>query len=98
MCNLSPRYVAHLRDHLRGVLHTAEIVSVVCTEMISAVCNTPPRSSLRYVAHRGDNFVIEYLDEIETEFENTLACLSGAQMVSNHEKKLEVENLVTHSL
>ena len=32
------------------------------------------------------NFVIEYLGEIETEFENTLACLSGAQMSSNHEK------------
>ena len=33
------------------------------------------------------NFVIEYLGEIETEFENTSACLSGAQMGSNHEKK-----------
>ena len=44
------------------------------------------------------NLVIEYLGEIETEFENTLACLSGAQMGLNHEKKLEVENLVTHSL
>ena len=32
------------------------------------------------------NFVIEYLGEIEAEFENTLACLSGAQMGSNHEK------------
>ena len=44
------------------------------------------------------NFVIEYLGEIETEFKNTLACLSGSQMGSNHEKKLEAENLVTHSL
>ena len=26
------------------------------------------------------NFVIEYLGEIETELENTLACLSGAQI------------------
>ena len=68
------------------------------TEIISAVCCTLRRSSLWCVAHRRNNFVIEYLDEIETEFENTLACLSGAQMVSNHEKKLEVENLVTHSL
>ena len=32
------------------------------------------------------NFVIEYLGKIETEFKNTLACLSGAQMGSNHEK------------
>ena len=44
------------------------------------------------------NFVIEYLGEIETEFKNTLACLSVSQMGSNHEKKLEAENLVTHSL
>ena len=32
------------------------------------------------------SFVLEYLGEIETEFENTLACLSGAQMGLNHEK------------
>ena len=43
------------------------------------------------------NFVIVYLGEIETEFKNTLACLSGAQMGSNH-KKMEFENLVTQSL
>ena len=30
--------------------------------------------------------MIEYLGKIETEFENTSACLSGAQMGSNHEK------------
>ena len=41
--------------------------------------------------------MIEYLSEIETEFENTLGCLSGAQMGSNQEK-IGVENLVTHSL
>ena len=29
---------------------------------------------------------VEYLGEIEFEFENTLACLSGAQTGSNHEK------------
>ena len=28
----------------------------------------------------------EYLGEMEIEFENTLACLSGAQMGSNHKK------------
>ena len=39
-----------------------------------------------YVAHRRDNFVIDYLEEIETEFENTLVCLSVAQIGSNHEK------------
>ena len=30
------------------------------------------------------NFVIEYLGKIETEFKNILACLSRAQMGSNH--------------
>ena len=49
-------------------------------------------------AKRLGAYLLSCLDEIETEFENTLACLWGAQMVSNHEKKLEVENLVTHSL
>ena len=34
--------------------------------------------------------MIEYLGEIETKFENTLACVSGAQMGLNHEKT-EVE-------
>ena len=33
------------------------------------------------------NFVIEYLGKIETEFDITLACLSGTQMGSNHENK-----------
>ena len=32
------------------------------------------------------NFVIKYLGEIENEFENTLAFLSGAQVGSNHGK------------
>ena len=39
--NLSPRYVAHCADDLRGVLTTAEIVSVVCKEIFSAVLCTP---------------------------------------------------------
>ena len=32
------------------------------------------------------NFVIEYLSKIVTEFENTLDCLSGAQIGLNHKK------------
>ena len=31
--------------------------------------------------NRGDNFVIEYLAEIGSEFENTLACLSGIEIM-----------------
>ena len=40
-----------------------------------------------HTAESISNFVIEYLGEIETELENALACLSGAQMGSNYEKK-----------
>ena len=40
----------------------------------------------RCATHCRDNFVIEYLGEMETEFENTFTCLSEAQMGSNHEK------------
>ena len=43
------------------------------------------------------NFMIEYLGKIGTEVKNTLACLSGVWMGSNHEK-IEVENIATHSL
>ena len=44
--NLSPRCVAYRRDCFCGVLHT--------TEIISAVCCTPPRFFLRrFFAHRG---------------------------------------------
>ena len=48
--------------------------------------------TLQCAAHLGDNFVIKYLDEIEKEFENASACLSGSQTGSNHEK-IEVKNL-----
>ena len=62
---------------------------LICKEkfFVSAVCCTPRRHFCDRIARK-----------IETEFENTLACLSGAHMGSNHEKKLEVENLVTLSL
>ena len=50
-----------------------------------------PKIWLRGVMHTAEsnfsNYVIEYLDDIDTEFENTLACLSGAQVGSNHGKK-----------
>ena len=36
------------------------------------------------------NFVMEYLGEIETEFDNTLACFSGAQIGSTHGLKIEI--------
>ena len=75
--------------------------------MIKSSQKTPRCASHHGVRLRGvhpslesnlSNFVIEYLGKIETEFENTLkACLSGAQMGSNHEI-IEVENLGTHSL
>ena len=35
-----------------------------------------------------DKKKFEYLDEIETECENILICLSGAPIVSNHENSM----------
>ena len=62
-------------------------------ESDSAVCCTPrsqdPRfASLHGVKLRGVHPTAEseYLGKIETEFENILACLSGAQMGWYHEK------------
>ena len=83
-------YVVHRGDDLCGMLYTVEIISAV---------RTPQRSSPRYDAHHRDHFVIEYLCEIESEFENTLhvGCLSGAQMGLKKMKK-GIENLVTHSI
>ena len=50
-----------------------------------------PKIWLRGVMHTAEstfsNYVIEYLDEIETEFENTWPCFSGAQMGSDYRKK-----------
>ena len=43
------------------------------------------------------NFLIEYLGKIETEFENIAACFRGLHVFESW-KKMEVENLVTHSL
>ena len=93
--SLIPRRASHLRVKLHCVHHTME--SDAHREDRSAECII-----LRSQAHsrvKNVEFVIEYLDKIEAEFENTLACfhLSGAQISSNHEKK-EVKNLVTHSL
>ena len=42
--------------------------------------------------------MIKYLGEIQTEFEHTLGCLSGAQVQVRIMKKIEVEDLVTHFL
>ena len=83
VCNTPRRFFRNLETwklFLRCV-HTAKIVS--------GVCNTLLRLSPRYVVYHGDNFVIGYLGEIETEFKNKKGL--------NHEK-MEGENLVTHYL
>ena len=41
---------------------------------------------LHYTSVLSDQKLRSFVGEIETEFENTLACLSGAQMGLNHEK------------
>ena len=85
------RIFKKLRRRLRGLHHIAESCSAVCIPLRSqalqcATCILPES--------KFSNFVIEYLSEIETDFEKAQACLSGAQMGSNHEQKI----LVTHSL
>ena len=54
---------------------------------------------LHGVIHTGESnfskFVIDYLGEIETEFENTLPCLSGAQMGSNYGKNWDQKSCDT---
>ena len=66
--------------------------------IIRNIRNNRMRMTPQYMMHTAEFLKkFEYLGEIETEIENILVCLSGAQMGSNH-KKMEVENLVTHSL
>ena len=66
-------------------MHTAESDYVVWC--------TPQSLTPQWDAHRGVFFLFEYLGKIETEFENTLGCLSGAQMGSNDEKNRRSKNL-----
>ena len=70
-----------------GSNHEKLEVENLATHSSAAPCT--PWSRLRSGMHK-----FEYLGETE----NILASLSGAQMGSNHGKKLEVENLMTHSL
>ena len=72
----SPLYAAYSWDWLRGVFCTAE--------MISSICCTLLRSSPRCVARWRDNFVIEYLNKIETEFANILQKMLTLRSVSTH--------------
>ena len=51
------------------------------------------------VESKFSNFVIEYLGEIETEFNNTLACAGAPDGFESWKLKIMVvENLMTHSL
>ena len=50
-------------------------------------CDADCGVGFRGVMHTAELFLkFEYLGEIETEFENLLSCVSGAQMVLNHDK------------
>ena len=42
--------------------------------------------------------MFKYFDKIETKYKTVLASLSGAQMGSNHEKHIQVQNLVNNTL
>ena len=74
---------AHRRDWLSVVMQSFFGRKV---EHLTPWC-TPRSLTYRWDAHHGVfSFKFEYLGDIETEFENTLAWLSGAQMSSNNEK------------
>ena len=138
--------VAHRWDHLRSMLHTAEIISTVCctpqrsslwcgahggdhfcgvlhtAEIISTVCCTPRRSFLRCVAHHRDRLcgVLHTAEIISTvcftlqrssprcvahRWDHLCGVHKDHQIIINRVpnglelwKKLEVKNLVTHSL
>ena len=75
--SLTPQYDAHCGIRLRGGMHTAEFFQMLCFHD-SAVWCTPRSLNPRDDAHHGAFLKFEYLGEIETEFENILACLSGA--------------------
>ena len=67
--SLTPQWDAHRGAWLCRMIHTEE-------SDFAGWC-TPQRQTLRRDAHRGAFKKFEYLSEIETEFENILACLSG---------------------
>ena len=51
------------------------------------------------VESKFSNFVIEYLGELEPEFDNTLACAGAPDGFESWKLKIMVvENLMTHSL
>ena len=60
-------------------MHTAELDS--------EVWRTFHYLTPRCASHQGAFKKFEYIDKIKTEFDNTSACLSGAQMGLNNEKK-----------
>ena len=71
---------------LRGEMHTEEFFENF-SSLDSAVWCTPRSLTLRWDAHRRVFLKFKYLSEIETGFENTLAWLSGAQMMGSNQEK-----------
>ena len=78
------------------VIHTGEIDSALCSlslccdthrgdwlcgvQFVCSLWYTPGRLTLRWKAYCGVSTKFEYHGEIEKDFKNILACLSGAQM------------------
>ena len=83
---LTPRCHSHSGVWLAGgVIHIAEFLEKFC--LLDSAESFPPRNSLKiWKFRRNRNIILKYLTR-----------LSGDQMDSNH-KKIDVENLVTHSL
>ena len=85
--SLTPRRDAHHGAWQLGIMHTEESDS-------AGWCTTQSLTP-RYDAHQGALYQYEYLSKIETKFENTSPCLSGAQLGSNHEKNGGQKSRVT---
>ena len=95
-------------DNLHDVHHSAETIFPVCTTLrrLSSLCASHRRDNLHGVHHSTEtisavcippervNLRGETIKKILKK--NTLACLSVAQMSTNHEKN-RVQNLVTLS-
>ena len=90
--NLTPRYDTHCGVDATVGCTPQSFFEIFCFPDSTVCCK--PRTCTPWSFFK---IHIQYLGEIETEFENTSSRLSESQMGSNH-YKIEVENLVELSL
>ena len=90
--NLTPRYDTHCGVDATVGCTPQSFFEIFCFPDSTVCCK--PRTCTPWSFFK---IHIQYLGEIETEFENTSSRLSESQMGSNH-YKIEVENLVELSI